>query len=383
MTLTPSTAHLWVNCALSPTFIRATGRDAPVVEHADPEDTEKQREGQAADWLANTCLRENIPISTMIGAIAPNGWTVTPDMVKHIATYIDYCRSRGDAVHVQVPVNIPALSVRGRADAQVITSETPALIDGTSTTVLEVVSLKYGYRIVEPHWNAQLLCEAIALFDHTKHDLVIMTVFQPRPAHPEGKARHWHLDANEIVTAYHWLAERAYRALAPDAPGTPGGAYCRDCPGFGRCSALSEATYAAFDWIKGATMEALPPAMLAAEKVFVDEAFELIKARRTGVTTEMEGRMRRGEYMPGFGWDMQLKDREFTVDPAVIEAKTGIYPFKLVPMSPAELERAGADPAIVETITDRLPAGPKLKPHTPKAFAQMFKRAQATLTKRK
>lgn len=364
MSLTPSTAHLWTKCALSAVFLRAGGVvDGPIAPEPDEKVSDARREGVAADWIATGVLNGDAASAAEFdGETAPNGWIVTPDMVRHVQGYVDFCRSRGRVVNSQVPISIPALHIRGRADAQ-CTADSP---------VLEVIELKYGFQIVDAVWNAQLLCEAIALFDDTKHDRVIMWVYQPRPYHPEGKARKWELSAEELTTAYHWLASKSAAALAPNPVGTPGAQWCGNCEGRGRCEALTRAVYTIFDTVRGERLEKLDPAAIGAQLTFADAAFDLVKAYRSGVEAEVTGRMRRGEFIPGHMFDQQLKDREFVAPMSEIFAKTGITPFKMVPRSPAEMEKEGADPEIINTMVTRKPGAVRLVPATPKTFGKMF-----------
>lgn len=384
--LTPSTSHLWTKCALSASFhcgSTAASGDGPFVPDDEPEASEARREGVAADWIANGVLRGDAASAAEFeGEAAPNGWIVTPDMVTHVQGYINYCNSRaaataGGIVRVQSPVSIPQLSIRGRLDTQIVTGSSTASGTADAPCVLEIISLKYGWRIVEAEWNAQLLCEAIALFDPEIHDRVTMTVYQPRPAHPDGKARHWEMDEAELTTAYYWLAGKAQAATSPSATGTPGGGYCRDCNGRGRCEALAAASYTAFEWVRGAAAMKLDAAALGDELKFLDEAFDLIKARRSGVKAEVEGRMKRNEYIPQWMWDIQLRDREFTVSPEEVQRRTGIEAYKQVAKSPAEMEKEGANLEIIDELTTRRPAGPKLVPATRAAIARCFKKPRA------
>lgn len=363
MSLTPSTAHLWTRCALSASVLRGAVTSGPAAPSPDKSVSEARREGVAADWIANGVLKGDAASADEFdGETAPNGWIVTPDMVRHVQGYVDFCRSRGAVVRAQVPINIPALHIRGIADAQAI----------TTGDTLEVIELKYGYQIVDAVWNAQLLCEAIALYDETKYDRVIMWVYQPRPYHPEGKARKWELTHDELVTAYHWLASKAAAALAPEPIGTPGAEWCGNCEGRGRCEALTRAVYTIFDTVRGQRLESLDAAAAGAQLTFAKKALDLVKAYESGIEAEVAGRMRRGEFIPGHMFDQQLKDREFTVPLSEIYAKTGIAPFKMVPKSPAEMEKEGADPDIVNTLVTRKPGAVRVVPASPKTFGKMF-----------
>lgn len=364
--LKPSAAHMWTKCALSASIGRtgpAPVWDGPFVPDPDDDEMDARREGTAADWVANGVLRGDASCAADYeGETAPNGWIVTPDMVTHVQGYIDYCRSRGPVVRAQVTVSVPHLQIRGFCDAQVI----------ADSPVLELIDLKYGWRVVEAEFNAQLLCEAIALFDPEKHDRVILTVYQPRPSHPDGRVRSWEMDEQELTTAYHWLAGKAAAANSPNAQGSPSGEYCRDCEGSSRCEALARASYAAFEWVRGSRLKQMTGRELGNELQFADEAFDLIKAYRSGLKAEAAGRMKRGEYIDKWAWDLPLRDREFTVPLDEVETLTGIEPFKRVPMSPAEMERAGADLETIKSITIRAPGAPKLVRMTPKSFARLF-----------
>lgn len=367
--LTPSTAHLWTKCALSAWINRpatAGAYDAaviPFIPEPDPAADEARREGVAADWIANGVLRgDAAEAAEYDGEIAPNGHAVTPDMVRHVQGYVDYCRAQGNVVQAQVPVNIPHLFIRGLADSQVL----------SDSSTLTIIDLKYGWSIVEAEFNAQLLCEAIALYDPTKHDRVRLTIYQPRPNHPEGKARHWDMDDAELTTAYHWLARKAMEATSPGAKATPGGGHCRYCDGRSRCAALAEASYAAFEHIRSSQLVALDARALGDELAFTTEALALIKARHTGVEAETKGRMKRGEYIPGWMFDQRQGDRDWIEPLDVVHERTGIEPYKMVPRSPAEMEKEGADSEIINQLSSRPFTGLKLVPATKKAFAKLF-----------
>lgn len=345
-------------------MIRGSNAGMPTApEDSDMTVSDARREGSAADWVANGVLRGDAGSAAEFdGETAPNGWIVTPDMVRHVQGYIDYCRSRGNVVRAQVPIEIPHLFIRGVADVQVV----------PDSTTLEVIDLKYGWQIVEPEFNAQLLCEGLALWRPDQHTHVTMTIYQPRPHHPAGKARSWSLDEAELTTAYYWLSRKAMEASSPGAVATVGADWCGVCPGRGRCDALRRATGTIFETICGGMVTGLDAGALGAELAFVDQAFDLVKAFRSGVKAEVEARMKRGEHIPGWWFDQPLRDREWTETPEEVEGRTGLDVYKQVLKSPAELEKDGADPDIVNQMTHRPHAAPRLAPANKKAFARMF-----------
>jgi len=369
--LTPSTAHLWTNCALTAQLSRRgpagalDGLPPPIDD--DPNDTDARREGQAADWVANGVLRgDAVSAGEFFGETAPNGWIVTADMVQHVQGYVDYCQSLGEVVHTQVKVSIPHLSINGRLDSMVI----------ANSSTLHIVELKYGWLPIEVTGNPQLICEALATFDPEKHDDVIMTIYQPRPHHPDGKIRDWRVDEPELTTWYNWLASKAFAALAGDPQGRVG-PWCTQCGGRARCEALTTSIYTIFEGIRGGRMEAMSAAALGAEASFLEIAGALIKARKSGVAAEVEGRMLRGEFIPGWMFEQRTKDREFALPMDIVGMLTGVDPYKQVPKTPAEMEREGADVRITNDpmVVKRDPAGRKLVPATQSAIAKLFKAA--------
>jgi len=64
--------------------------------------------------------------------------------------------------------------------------------------------------------------------------------------------------------------------------------------------------------------------------------------------------------------------RKFIVPDVVIHALTGIDPYKKVLMSPAELEKAGANVKTVDHIAKAPSIGFKLVPFTPKDIGKAF-----------
>lgn len=358
--LTASTSHLWTACALSGSVHSGTGGARPGPEAK--EDSEARREGIAAGWVAECCLRGDAASpAEFMGETAPNGWTVDQEMVNCVTGYVELLRSFGVPILAEQTVSLWGL-VRMRIDAHPLTRD----------RVLHLFDYKHGRRIVEAEGNSQLLCEALALWHAQLYDRVELHIYQPRPYHPDGPHRTWKLDGDDMAGWHAWLWERAEAASKPDAIATPGG-QCVDCSGAARCYAATATSYMLTAVVQDSRMIHLTPAELAREWDFIQFAEKVIKARHGAVAAELEGRIKGGEYVPGWHLEDRQGNRVFTVEPPQRLMTLNINPYKQVERSPAEMENEGADPEKLKMITRRPHAGKKLARLDRKYFDRLFK----------
>jgi len=361
-----SKAHLWTKCALSGSLVagRADGYVSPHDPDADKENSDPRREGKAAHWLIGEMLAGRLPIDaagTVVGTSAPNGWIIDAEMVEHAVEYVRYvraCVGRGQLL-IEHGIRIGD-QIIGRCDC--------AIIDHARMQV-DIFEFKYGWRIVEAIENPELLCYGCAL---TPADYnLVLHIYQPRPFHPDGIARSWTIRAQEIHRYYEQLWDAAVHAGGPDTCGTPG-AHCRDCPGRPSCQALAATVYAQYDVVRDARLAKMTPQQLAAELDFLEQAEACLKERKAGIEAEAEGRMSAGEFLPG--WELQPRkgNRMWLVTPEEVYLRTGIDPYKQTVVSPAELEKKGANKAVVKTITLQPSIGRKLARTSQAAFKRMF-----------
>lgn len=353
--LAPSKARTWTQCPLSGSLDNGW-------THCDPSHgTDSRREGRAAHWVAQGVLHGTAASAAEFdGETAPNGWTITTDMVNHAQGYVDFARSLGPCVHVEQPCEIGA--IRGRWDACSIDTQ-------GSEGVLRIADLKYGWRIVEAEEAIALLCYACSVWDGASR--VELWIYQPRPAHPDGRARAWCMTADEMRAAWVWLMGKATEATQRDAPGRPG-AHCGDCQGRSRCHAFNATVLAHVETVEDMRIIKMTPEQLGANLAFLRLAAKMVTAKLAAVEAETEGRMSRGEYVPGWLFDTKNGDRRLNVEPETIELVTGVNPYKQVLMSPAELEREGVSPETLKLMTYTPTVGRKLVPATKRYFDRMF-----------
>lgn len=364
----PSKAHLWTKCALSGSVLagRAGGYVSPHVPDAD--ETESRQEANAAYWLAGEWLAGRIGGKDFeleaIGLVAPNDWVVDAEMAQHVEAYVEYVRGYGGELFVGDRAISVGPRIVGRLDNAAVV---------ISASMIRVFMLKYGWRLHEAEGNAELLCYGIGM--HKPGYALELHIYQPRPYHPEGIARSWLIEARNVEREAIWLDQQAHAAEGAYAVpvGNPG-EHCRDCPGKASCQALAANAYAAYEIIRDTRLGKMDTTQLAAELEFLERAEEIIKHRKAGVEAEAEGRITGGEFVAGWELADRKGHRKWSVPMAQVHLMTGIVPYKQADMTPAELERAGANKDIVKQITHTPTIGRKLARASAKTFERMFKK---------
>lgn len=348
MPLNFSNAYRWTRCA-------SAGRETQGIPalYDTGELSNPRKEGRAAAWVADGVLRGDASCAAdFLGELSPDGWTITPDMVDHVQAYITHVSSFGA---VRSEASLEWYGITGRVDQHI----------SSDSETLRIFDLKYGFRIVEPEDNEQLLLAAITLLKGHHRD-VELTIFQPRPFHPAGPWRTWKITPADLMSWADFFRYRADDARLPN-PGGRAGSYCEDCPfaGPSTCAALGIEIASRFESMSVDTQPGpLPAARIKSELDWLKETEKMINARRKATMAEASARARRGEFIPGMMLAEKYGHRKFTVPLTMVEMMTGVHPYRDVEMSPAELEREGVLTEIVNTISKPQFAGYDLVPYS-------------------
>jgi hypothetical protein len=266
-------------------------------------------------------------------------------------------------------------------DAALMAGEfaTRVLVDGGGVGDYELFCSKdhvwrmdCGWTMREPQADPQLVA-SMAQMSVTPRDVINLTLFQPRPYHPAGRWRSWTLYGPQIEQWCKWLAERAEQAIAANPRARPG-EYCRGCPHRSRCQALREDCYAECEGQMGG--ERLPADALVAELARAERHVWAADARLSGLRAEAEARIRAGEWLPGWYVGSKEGRREFAVVAAAADLMLGVPTTKTVRRTPAEVERDGADKAVVARITRRPDVGPALTRFTEAEARRLFNKME-------
>ena len=113
---------------------------------------------------------------------------------------------------------------------------------------------------------------------------------------------------------------------------------------------------------------------LKEELEFLMKAKAMLEGRETAVYAEAEARIAKGAHIPGWHMAERRGARRFKYNASAIKMMTGVDATDKKMVTPAELERRGADPKIVEQLTEIPRIKPALQPIPPGYFTDMFKR---------
>lgn len=345
MILRPSSAHIWINCAGYPRLAATLPPEMP----SDP-----AREGTCAAWVAEMVLMGEAPSTAdLVGAVHENGWVVDRAMANHIHGYVHMLRSHGGAIHAERRVVLNEL-VQGTPDAAAVCG------DGT----LYVDDLKYGFEIVEPS-TPQVRIYAGALYrgliaSGVAINRIQLGIYQPRAAHPSGIYRTRSMTVQELLADMARI-EAAAQATQSETAMCVAGEHCRRCDAAGKCFAVAHEVYRAVTQMLPAQERHLTAAEMATELAFLELAEAMFKGRRDAITAEAEARLIRGEHIPGWHIESGYGQRRWKFDAKTIHMLTGIDPTAGKMVTPAELERQGADPKLLASLTETPRTKAKLK----------------------
>lgn len=295
--LAPSSASRWVRC---PGSVLAQMAVPP-----EP-DSEAAREGTlvhelAARLIDDACrglLAEN---PDNVVSIDPS---ITPDMLRAAHGYawgvFRVLRTLrifgGEHMGVEDRLDIPSISEHcfGTTDAWVYSQEHNQLI---------IWDLKYGFRVVEPVDNWQLICYVIGIADRlgcfNPDTKIHIRIYQPRAPHRLGIYRRWKTTWGELESRRLTLRDKAWWALS-DEPPTETGPHCRYCRARYTCSALSLEAAAAAEYVSTPMPQELGGQGLAVELAILEAAQQTLDYRLAAIQEQAIQRIRAGETVPGY-----------------------------------------------------------------------------------
>lgn len=318
-------------------------------------ETDSAREGTAAHYTAECLLRGETP-----PASAPNGVTIDADMREHAAAYAATV-PMGDHVGVELACNWwlhPKIEIACKVDAYWIDGDT-----------LHIRDFKYGWRIVEPEGNWQLISYAIGVIRklNLAPSRICMGIYQPRPFHLYGPLRTWTVTLGELIALHDDLLMSLQplvevTPISPDILST--GEHCEYCPAAaqGTCPAYLRAVTNAVDVAMRGGPAELSPAALGRELVNLKRADDVLKQRREWVNTLVKHALQTDPTnVPGWAVETQKGNTTWTIDPAELQRQTNVDVFKPPALvTPAEAKRRGIADELYTAHTTRPNIGDKL-----------------------
>lgn len=287
----PSSIAQVVQCAGSIQLIEALNLpDTP---------TPESLEGDATHWCNAKRILEG-DASVNAGDIAPNGVTITREMIYYGDAFVDACRADpGTQIEQRV---YPAIDPDnwGTPDAFTILFE---------QRVIKIRDFKYGFVIVEAEgcWQVINYYEGVTKLIPNYVDLdwtVVFEIYQPRAPHKDGRVRSWTISAALLRTYITTIAVAIEAAKKPGAACTTGDE-CKYCPAFiTYCDASRKKGAEIFELVMSRpTPFNLDALSLSAYAGLIERVLNFARAADTSLKTEIETRINSGEVIPGYVYE--------------------------------------------------------------------------------
>uniref|UniRef100_A0A6H1ZXJ4 PD-(D/E)XK nuclease superfamily protein n=1 Tax=viral metagenome TaxID=1070528 RepID=A0A6H1ZXJ4_9ZZZZ len=228
----PSSSKRWMNC---PGALRLC------LQFPSPESSEYAMEGTAAHELASNCLANNQDAHEWVGEpieVEDRIFPVTEEMAENVQVYLDAVRTdmleegiSSQELSVEKKFTVKGLPVAGTNDASF----------SAPIGALYVYDLKYGKGMyVEVENNPQLKIYALGAWEEAGgvNDIIHIKIAQPRYAQADP-VRSQTLTREELIDFKAELELAVKACKNPKAKCCPG-EWCKWCPAFGLCPAVSE-----------------------------------------------------------------------------------------------------------------------------------------------
>ena len=334
--------------------------------------TDDRREGIAAHGVMTLVLNGTVQTAEELVDRNINGHIVTGEMVEHLYFHIEHVQRRGlttpfIATEAVVDFTTSGAFIKARGDV---------LSFDQSTATLYVDDLKYGWKIVEPEMNWQMIAYAIGamIVFGWPAQRIVFTIHQPRPFHGNGPIREWVVDNATIQSLYHQIAARL--ESLPNTVTT--GPHCYKCDRAAGCPAARLSALAAIDVTTLTYHENLTDLQISYELDLLERAGDALKVR----TDALKSLAKSKGGVPGWTMKQTYGNREWVdgADAETIAMLGGVAVDKLQKSSlitPAQAEKAGLDKAITAAWTERASRGFNLvRADTDKDAKKLFSQQQ-------
>jgi hypothetical protein len=222
---------------------------------------------------------------------------------------------------------------------------------------------KHGHGIVEAFENWQMinyLSGIITRYGIDGHEDQLITVHarvvQPRAYHRDGDIREWSFKLSDIRPHINILHDNAALALSPGAPIRSGIIQCRYCAARHECPAAREAGIGMFEITQRALSERLSAGAIGTLYALILRAKKQLDYLESGIEEEIKSRIKAGENIPGCLVEEGFGREAWTAPVAEIMQLgelMGVNLKKEEVITPAQAKKAGLDPAIVATYSNR------------------------------
>lgn len=360
--LSPSSAGRWVNCPGSITMCELFPEPPGRNEAAD--------EGTASHWIGSEALMGHD--CTPVGVKAPNGIVIDLEMIEGAEVYTMAVQqaARGAVLHVEERLTAEYIHPLcfGTPDCWFIIGKE-----------LHIWDYKYGFQIVDPFENWQLICYTAGVVQKIGNDSdldVVMHIVQPRPFHVMGPHRTWRVRAADLRIYYTRLAASANKAFGPD-PQCHTGDHCKYCRARHACPALQQACMSGIDYVGRSVPQMLSPEAMSIEKSVISRIRNLLTYREAGLDTQIEAVIKAGGLVPGWALQQGQGRAAWTRSAEEVFALGNMMGIDLraepEAITPAAAKKRGLSVEVLSAYSAAGNSGTKLVPTTATVASRVFR----------
>lgn len=318
-----------------------------------PVDMTARDEGTAAHYMGTAAFMQSSTVDELIDRKAPNGTFMTSEMAEHATSYLELMRSHPIVIGVEYDTSHDGAgwAINGRCD----------FTGMLANNHLRVIDFKYGYRIVEPDENWTLISHAIGILKRNQHlniEHISLTIFQPRPYHPDGPLRTVTMTSRELNDALQTLNLK----LVNPSDQLRTNDHCGTCHSLASCPAARLARCNAIDATSTVFHDDITNDVLSQTLETLERAEDMIKQSLKAFEEMAKHRIKGGQVVTNYGVETSLGNSKFnegmTAD--ILKMLTGIELSEPKLVTPAEAKRRGVNADVIKSISHRPITGTKL-----------------------
>lgn len=330
-----------MNCAGSMYF-----KDLP-----EPVFNEAAEEGVAASQALECYLKgEEIP------QLASNGYRITEEMIFYAHNLNKEIKSFAETnikVEKSVDWKSQNILIKSRYD-----------LSFTVGNTLYVDDYKYGWGLVEPKENYQLIAYAIGeiISQGVAYDKIVMRIHQPRPYHENGSTREWTITYNELLTWKQKIDDRM-KAINQGENSLVTGKHCKYCPAAAHCPSFNSKFYQVVEVVKEFNQHNVADNDIALKLDLISDIEDIFKTYKSSLEMLAINRLKEGKILKNYIIEENFGNRNWKNDisPDAIKLMTGKDITEKIMLSPAKAEKLGVPKVLIDQMTYRKSLGPKLK----------------------
>ncbi|MGL4556635.1 MAG: DUF2800 domain-containing protein [Afipia sp.] len=293
---------------------------------------------------------------------ARNGYLFEDEMLFHLKPIVQEIFSERDGRVISEGeifwLTAAGIKIRGHLDTAFMRKR-----------VLYVDDLKYGWKVVEPKENWQLIGYAVGEIERMIQrgeplpDSVVLRIHQPRPYHEDGITRTWELTLDQLWFYRNQIEQRCWAIAKQGEQQLVTGKHCRYCEAAHKCPAINRVLYSGIEHVMEFKQDDMSETAIAQELDLIARIEEVVKIRKESMRDLAIHKMRGGKIIPNYTMTHSYGDRKWKpgITAEAIKKLTDIDVIKHDMLSPAQAEKMGVKKEFVNALVDRHFIGMKLE----------------------